>query len=160
MNHIALEQRLTARLKKRRRILGALSIGFLILAALFTILYEMSRTVEETQIGPLVHRTVRYDYDLAWGILVGAMGLTVCGILYLADRFCSRVVPLEVGGDHLTFYRGLLHTDLYINGEQTATPAFGPCLEARLSDGSRVTLVRGKWSAHLLFGDGRESIDL
>ena len=160
MNHTDRMTYCAARMKKRRKIEALLCLPFLIIAITYTILYDMSRTVVETQIGPLVHQSVSYNYDLAWGILIGALGLTICGCFWVVDRIGVKLFETQVGTDKLLLYRGILHTDLYLNGEHRATTTFAPYLEATLSDRSKVTVVLHKWSVHILFSNGHPSIDL
>ena len=51
--------------------------------------------------------------------------------------------------------------DLYINGEyKDGLLLFGYHLEATLSDGTKVNVAIGKWSAHMTFSNGHPPIDL
>lgn len=87
MKHIELEQELRVRIRRRRIIESVLSIVFLAIAITFAVLYEQSKVVEEIGWGPIRHQSVTYNYDFAWGILVGCIGF--CSHRYnLYSGFC------------------------------------------------------------------------
>ena len=78
----------------------------------------------------------------------------------ITDCLCSKVTTVPINRDYLTYYKGFLHTKLFVNGEEKGSVAYGCYLEAPLSDGSKVTVLRGKWSAHLLFSNGHPPVDV
>ena len=160
MKHIALERKLRARVRKRRLAEGALAAVFLVILIVFAVLYEQSRTVEEIGLGFIQYPLVTYDTRFLWGILVGAVGLCLVGTWLLADLVFSRINSLTVGEDYVTFYRGTLGVDLYVNGEQRDSLMWGHYLETTLSDGTRMTVSLGKWSAHFTFSNGQPSMDI
>ena len=160
MKHIELENELRARMKRRRIIEGVLSLIFLIVTIVFAVLYGQSMVVEEISIGPIKHQTVTYNHNFTWGILVGALGLVNAGICWICDLLFTKLETVQINGDFLTFYRGILHTNLYVNGEQKAGAAGGYYLEATLSDGTKVNVALGKWSAHMTFSNGHPPIDV
>ena len=160
MKHIELEQELKMRIKKRRIIVAALSVVFLVVAVVFTVLYEQSKVVEEIGWGPIKHQSITYNYDLAWGILAGALCFIPPAIFWICDILFSRLLTFEINGDYVTFYRGIVHTNLYINGVQKAGISYGYYLEAPLSDRTMVNVALGKWSAHITFSNGYPPIDV
>lgn len=161
MNHIVLENKLRSRVRKRRIVEIILCIVFLITSLIFMIAYEQSKVIDEIEWGPIKHQSVTYDHDLAWGILIGWLGFIPSVTSLIADHIFSKLVTTEVNGDHITFYRGFVHTNLYVNGEyKDGLSLFGYYLEATLSDGTKVNVALGKWSAHLTFSNGQPPIDV
>ena len=161
MKHITLENELKTRIRKRRIAEAILTMIFLTVTIVFNVLYEQSAVVEEITFGPIKHQSVIYNTDLLWGIFLGFFGLTPSFIFLIADFFASKVVTFEISDDYITFYRGVFGTDLYINGEyKDGLLLFGYYLEATLSDGTKVHVALGKWSAHFTFSNGHPPIDL
>ena len=161
MKHIALEAKLRKRIKKRRIIEAVLSVVFFVILIAFIILYEQSRVVEEVGWGPIKYQNVSYNYVFSWGILVGALGFVPAIISLVCDFVFGKLATFEVNGDFITFYRGFLHNNLYINGElKDSLTLFGYYLEAPLSDGTKVNVALGKWSAHMTFSNGHAPIEV
>ena len=160
MKHTELENELKKRIRKRRIGSAVLSIVFLTIIIVFGVLYAQSKVVEEIGFGPIKHQSVTYNRNFTWGILVGVLGLTFSGIFLIADCIFSQAITFETGGDYITFYRGFVHTNLYVNGEERDNISFGYHLEAKLSDGTKVNVALGKWSAHFTFSNGRSPIDI
>jgi len=160
MKHLELEKRLKAHIRKRRIIEAALSAVFLIILIVFAVLYEQSKTVEEIAWGPITHQSVTYNKDFLWGIMVGVLGYIPFVIFLIADFIFPKIVTFEINDDYITFYRGLIHTNLYINGELNDSITFGYYLEATLSDRTKVNVALGKWSAHFTFTNGHPPIDV
>lgn len=144
----------------RRIIVAALCVIFLVTFITFCILREQSKVVEEIGWGPIKHQLVTYNDNLSFGILVGVLGFVISIIFLLADFIFSRLEVFEIGEDSLAFYRGILHTNIYVNGELGSSIILGYHLEAVLSDGSIVNAALGKWSAHLTFTNGHPPIDV
>lgn len=160
MNHTQLEQQLNLRMRKRVFIEAALSAAFLGITILFAVLYAQSAVVSEVSIGPIKHQSVTYNYNFSYGILVGVLGLIPSLIFWAVDVLFSRLVTFGVGSDFVTFYRGILHTNLYVNGVQKDSASYRHYLEATLSDGSKVNVALGKWSAHITFSNGHPPMDV
>lgn len=161
MKHIALENQLKKRITKRRIIEAVLSIVFFIVLIVFVVLYEQSRVVEEIGWGPIKHQNVSYNYNFSWGILIGALGFIPSVIFLIGDFIFAKLATFEVNGESITFYRGLLHNNIYVNGElKDSLTLFGYYLEAPLLDGSKVNVALGKWSVHLTFSNGHPSVDV
>ena len=161
MKHIELENALKKRIKKRRRIAGVLSIIFLIIVVVFGVLYEESKVVEEIGFGSIKYQSVTYNYNFLWGILVGWLGFIPSIVFLIEDFLFSKLVTIEVQGDYITFYRGIIHRNLYVNGEyRDGLSLFSYYLETSLSDGTKVTVALGRWSAHLTFSNGHAPIDV
>ncbi len=160
MNHIILENTLKAHIRKRRVIESITSTVFLVVLIAFAVLYGKSRVVEEVDWGFIIHRTVTYNDDFLWGILLGSLGTILFGILLIADFVFSRFTTVEVNSDYITLYRGVLHTNLYVNGEYKDGMAIGYYLEATLSDRTKVNVALSKWSAHLTFTNGYPPVDI
>lgn len=160
MKHLELEKRLKAHIRKRRIIEAALSAVFLIILIVFAVLYEQSKTVEEIAWGPITNQSVTYNKDFLWGIMVGVLGYIPFVIFLIADFIFPKIVTFEINSDYITFYRGLIHTNLYINGELNDSITFGYYLEATLSDRTKVNVALGKWSAHFTFTNGHPPIDV
>jgi hypothetical protein len=163
MQYVALENQLKAHIKRRRTLEAILCGVFLALAIFFGILREQSKVVEEIAFGPIQYEIVTYKEGYGFGIGFGFCGLTLCGIYLLMDHMMSKVVSFDVNEDHITFYRGIFHTNLYVNGECADRVVFNPSsyyLEAGLSDGSTVTAALGKWSAHITFSNGHIAVDV
>ena len=160
MKHTELENELNIRIRNRRIVESVLSVIFLVIAVTFTALREESKVVEEIGLGIFSYQTVTYNNDFLWGILIGVSGLIPSVMYLIADFLCSKVVTLRVNRDFITFYRGLIHTKLYVNGAEKGSIAHGYYFEAPLSDGTKVTVMRGKWSAHFVFSNGHPPIDV
>ena len=158
MKHIALEQELRARDRKHRIMEAMIGGIFLIVTVVFAALYEQSKVVEETGLG--LYKYVTYNTDFLWGILVGALGLTVSAIVLISDFVFSKLVTVQVDSDYITLYRGLRSTNLFVNGECQDTLFMSYYLEGTLTDGSKVNVALGKWSAHLTFTNGCPPIDV
>ncbi len=161
MKYLELENELKQRIKKRRVILGTISAVFLVLLIVFWILYLTSGEVTVTGWGPFEYRSVTYNENLKWGMMVGLVGFIYSIIFFILDLICSKFITVEVNADHITFYRGLGHVRLYVNGElKDGLSLFKYYLEAPLSDGSRVNVSVGRWSAHMTFTNGHSAIDV
>ena len=160
MKHIELENELNCHIRKRRIISCVIGAVFLVIAIVFSVAYVQSRTVNEIDLGPINYEIVTYNHDLAFGILIGWLGLLPCVALIILDRIRSKPITVNVGGDYITLYRGLLSVNLYVNGEYKDGLSFGYHLEAPLSDGSRVSVALGKWSAYMTFSNGHPSIKI
>lgn len=161
MKYIALENALRSRMRKRRIIEVILCAVFLIIAVVFKTLYDQSKVVEEIGWGPFAYQSVTYNNDFLWGIMLGLLGFILSIIFLITDFVFSKLATMEVSGDYITFYRGLAHINLYVNGEyKDGLSLFGYYLEASLSDGTKVNVALGKWSAHLTFSNGHQPIDI
>ena len=160
MKHITLENELKKRIRKRRIIIASVCALFFLIALIFMIAYNQSREIEEIGEGVISYRTVTYNHDFAWGILIGWLLFTPLIVILITDLIFSKSVTVKVGEDHITFYRGLAHTSLYVNGEYKIGTSGGYHMEAPLSDGSKVYVALGKWSAHLTFSNGHPPIDI
>lgn len=160
MKHVDLENQLRAHIKKRRIIAASISATFLSVLIVFSILYNQSKVVNELGWGPIKNQSVTYNYNLTWGIMVGVLGLIPALITFLADYMFSKLATFEINGDHITFYRSIVHTALYINGAEKDRISLGYYLEATLSDKSKVNVALGKWSAHITFSNGHPPIDV
>lgn len=165
MKHIALETELKKRIRKQWLVEAVLCIVFLGITIGFSIAYEQSKVVEVIDLGFVKHESVSYNYDVAFGILTGALGLIFSALFLIGDclfsKFSTKLATVEVGGDYITLYRGLLHINLYVNGElKDGLTVFGYYLEAPLSDRSKVTVSLGKWSARMSFSNGHPPIEL
>ncbi len=160
MNHIMLEDELRNYIRKRRIIEGVVCAVFLVILVVFVALYEQSRAVEEVDWGFKTHYVVTYNNDYLWGILIGSLGTILLGIWLIADFVFSRFTTVEVNGDYITLYRGVLHSNLYVNGEYKDGMVMGYYLEATLSDRTKVNVALSKWSAHLTFTNGYPPIDI
>jgi amino acid transporter len=160
MKHITLENELKNRIKKRRIIIASVCALFFLIAIIFMIAYDGSREIKEIGEGIISYRTVTYNHDFAWGILIGWLLFSPLIVILIADLIFSKTVTVKVGEDHITFYRGLAHTSLYVNGEYKDGLSYGYHLEAPLSDGTKVYVALGKWSAHLTFSNGHPPIDI
>ena len=160
MKHIELEKKLNAHIRKRRIVEAVLGVVFLVIGITCNVLREESRVVEEIGEGIFTYQYVTYNNDFLWGIMVGIMGFIPSVLFLLVDLLCSKVVTFQINRDMLTFYRGLIHTKLYVNGEEKGGISSGYYFEATLSDGSKVTVMRGKYTAHLVFSNGHPPIDV
>ena len=160
MKHIALENELKGHIKKRRIIELIACAVFLTIAIAFTVAYDQSKVIEEIYYGPIKHQSVTYNYSLAWGVLAGWLGFIPSIIFLITDVILSKVVTIEIGNDYITFYRGVLRSNLYVNGEYADGLYFGYLLEATLSDGTKIIATLGKWSAHIAFSNGHPSIHI
>jgi hypothetical protein len=160
MDHLKLESELRSRIKRRRIAEAVIASVFFAVAIVFLILREQSKIIEEVAIGPLKHTYVTYNDDFSWGILVGMMVFIPALIYLIGDCVFSKVITFNVNNDYITFYRGTLYTNLYVNGEYRDGIIYGYYLEADLSDGTRVNVAVGKWSAHVTFSNGYPPIDI
>ena len=160
MKHIELEKELNAHIRKRRIVEAVLGVVFLVIGITCNVLREESRVVEEIGEGIFTYQYVTYNNDFLWGIMVGIMGFIPSVLFLIADILCSKVISFRINRDVLTYYRGFVHTKLYVNGEEKGSIAYGYYFEAPLSDGTKVTVMRGKWSSHLVFSNGHTPIDV
>ena len=161
MKHIVLENELRSHIRKRRIMEAILCVVFFIIAVVFMVAYEQSKVIDEIGWGPIKYQSITYNHDWAWGILVGWLGFVPSIIFLIGDLVFSKLATMQVNGDYITFYRGLAHNNLYVNGEyKDGLSLFGYYLEASLSDGTKVNVALGKWSAHLTFSNGHPPIDV
>ncbi len=160
MKHIELEKELKAHIRKRRIIEAIMGVIFLTIGITFNVLLEESKVIEKVGEGIFTYQYVTYNDNYAVGIVVGVMGFIPSVLFLFADLLCSKVVTFQINRDILTFYRGFIHTKLYVNGEEKGGIASGYYFEAPLSDGTKVTVMRGKYSAHLVFSNGHPPIDV
>lgn len=160
MKPMELENELKTRIRNRRIVEAVLGVVFLVIGITCNVLREESRVVETIGEGIFTYRSVTYNNDFLWGIMIGIMGSIPSVLFLFADILCSKVVTFQIDRDILTFYRGFIHTKLYVNGEERGSIAYGYYFEAPLSDGTKVTVMRGKWSAHLVFSNGHPPIDV
>ena len=161
MLHVELEKRLNLRMKKRRIILACFSSLFLIITVVFSVLYSGSRTVEEIDYFFGVMQNITYNYNYAWGILVGVIGLVWCFGFFLSDILFCKLCTIEVNSSFVTYYRGLSKNELYINGEyRDGCLLYGYYLEATLPDLTKVMVSIGKWSARISFSNGHPSVEI
>ena len=160
MEHIELENKLKKRIKNRRIIEVVLSIVFLIIAIVFTVLRDGSRTVEVIGKPPFVYESVSYNNDYVFGMAAGYLGLMWCVIFLIIDSLFVKLETVKAGGDYITFYKGVLRPSLYVNGSNEGLSWGGYYLEIPLSDGTKATASLGKWSVHLTFSNGRPPVDL
>ena len=160
MNYIELENKLKKRIRNRRITEMVLSVVFLIIAIVFTVLRDGSRTVEVIGKPPFVYESVSYNNDYVFGMAAGYLGLMWCVIFLIIDLLFVKLETVGVGSDHITFYKGVLRPSLYVNGSNEGLSWGSHYLEIPLSDGTRVTASLGKWSVHLTFSNGRPPIDL
>ena len=162
MDHISLENELKRRIKMRRIIEASVSAAFLIIAIAFMIVYEQSKVVEEIDMSIFgKYQSVTYNHNLGFGIAFGWTGYIFTTIFYIADLIHCKFETIEVGSDYITFYRGMHHINLYVNGEcKDGVSGIGDHLEAPLSEVTKVFVALGRWTAHLTFSNGRQAIDL
>ena len=160
MNYADLEKALKKQIKKNRIIERVLSFLFLVVLIVFWVLFEQSKVIEEIGFGPIKHQSVTYNHSFSWGILIGSLGFIISVIFLIADYIFTKLVTFEISGDFITFYRGLVHTNLYINGELKDSIIYGYYMETMLSDRTTVNVALGKWSAHFTFSNGHQSIDI
>ena len=155
------EKRLEKRIRIRRRITVIVCILFFILGIVFSVLYLQSRTVVEHDLGFIKHEVISYNSSYLCGFVPGFCISLMAVILFIYDLALSKVHTVEVNGNYVTFYRGMVHTQLYVNGEYRDGLSFiGFYLEATLPDMTKVTVSLGKYSAHLSFSNGLSSIDI
>ena len=161
MKHLVLEDELKRCAGKRRIVEMIVCAVFLAIAICFTVLYEQSKVVEELDYFFGKYQQVSYNRDFLWGILVGWLGFFPSLILWICDVLLTKIVTIPIGEDYLTFYRGMLHINLYVNGEYKDGLVFsGYYLETSLPDGTKVNVALGKWNAHFTFSNGHPSIDI
>jgi len=160
LSHLDLENELRAHVKKRRIILGIICAIFFVIAISFTIAYEQSKVIEEIDYFFGKHQSVSYNKNLLWGIMIGWVILIPLVIVLIGDFIFTKIATVKVGENYITLYRGLLHTNLYVNGEYKNGLIFGYYLECSLPDGTKVNASLGKWSAHLTFTNGYPAVDV
>ncbi len=161
MQQTVLEQALRTRIKRRRYLLWGILALCLALSIILTALYAGSRTVAELDYGFGAYEIVSHNHDL--GLFAGLSWLlpVIVGIVLLGDYLLTRLHVVEKDGCAITLYRGLVHTYLYVDGEQRDGGLLvGYHLEAPLPDGTRVHVALGKWSAYMTFSDNHPPVDL
>ena len=161
MKYLELERELNRRIQKRRRMTAVICVISVIVMIAFAVAYEQSRTVKEVGEGIFHYTSITYNYNLGFGILAGALVLIPAALCLITDRLFCRVATVEVGGHHVTLYRGPVDTKLYIDGECVDELfLFGYYLEGTLQGGAKVNVALGKWSAHITFSNGWPSVDV
>ncbi len=157
-----LEKKLDRKIIRTRLAVAAVTILGLIIAIIFTALYEGSRTVTEYDYkGHVYHTSVDYNHNFGFGIAAGIIiFLTGCPTLLIC-MFFLKYDTAEHGGSVITVYRGFASNILYIDGEESARSTLFLCdLEGKLKSGETVTAVLRKYSAKLIFSKGNSSIEL
>ena len=156
MKHLELEKELTAKIKKRRLIEGGVTAILFALGILFAVLYENSKVYEESFLGGY---WVKESNIVFYWFMAGCfMAAAIFAIFLFVDFLHSNFRTVEYHGGYITFYRGLLKSYLYFNGELKGSSA-GYYLEANITAGTKVTVAIGKWSAHMTFSNGHHPID-
>ncbi len=156
-----LEQKLRRQIQKNRIIWAVVTLAGLIITIVFTILRENSRQVEI--IGPpdffLSYKKVTYNNNFAFGILSGVL-IGMYGLALLAGSLFNRFETTSAGQDTITVYRGMLHSILYINGEERdriAPFSYKYFMEAPLSNGSTVTVALSRfYRFRITFSNGQK----
>ena len=156
MKHLELEKELTAKIKKRRIIECGVTAGLFAFAILFAVLYENSKVYEESFLGG--YWVDESNMAFYWLMAVCFMAAAIFAIFLFVDFLHSNFRTVEYHGGYITFYRGMLKSYLYFNGELKGSSE-GYYLEANLTAGTKVTVSIGKWSAHMTFSSGHSPID-
>ncbi len=162
MTHPELLKTLDRKILKSRIIFAAITVLGLLLAIIFTALYEGSRTVTEYDYkGHVYHTSVDYNYSYAFGIAAGIIIFLPGCLTFPLFMFCLKYDTAEHGGSVITVYRGFVSNILYIDGEEAArNTLFLYELEGKLKNGETVTAVLRKYSVKLIFSKGNDSIEM
>ncbi len=154
------EEELKKRAKKIRIIMGVIIAVFFIVFIVFSVLYNGSRTVEIVDYGFLEREEVSYNEAYNIGSIFCFFVFMLTSLYLIMDLIYSRLTTVEMNGNYVTYYKGLVHNKLYINGEyKDGFAGVGYYLEATLPDMTRVTVSIGRNSAHMSFSNGR-SLDI
>lgn len=152
MKHLELEKELTATIRKRRLIEGGVTVLLLVMGILFAVLHENSKVYEESFLGG--NWVADSNMTLYWLMAGSLFAAAICAIVLFIDFLYSKFETVEACGGYITLYRGMLKNYLYFNGELRGTSA-GYYLDAKLPNGTKVTVSFGKWSTHMTFSNGR-----
>jgi len=143
---------------------GILTLLFIGIGITFTILYENSRIVTETDYGILgIITTTTYNYNFIIGMVPSWVLAFYCALIFVMSFFLFKTKSVSVGDDDIVLYGGFIKCEMYINGtfqDKIATRFNKGYLEGKLSDGSTVTESVSWHGYHLTFSNGHEAIDL
>ncbi len=154
------EEELKKRVKKRRIIMGAIFAVFFIMFIVLSVLYNGSRTVEIVDYGVVELEEVSYNEAYNIGSIFCFIVFMLTSLDFIMDLIYSRLTTVEMNGNYVTYYKGLVHNELYINGEyKDGFVYYGYYLEGTLPDMTRVTVSVGRNSAHMSFSNG-QSLDI
>ncbi|MFA6796743.1 MAG: hypothetical protein WCR63_04165 [Bacilli bacterium] len=157
-------QKFAKRAIRIRCLWGILTIVSIGVGITFTILYENSKIVTETDYGILgIITTTTYNYDFIIGIVLGWALAFWCALIFVISFSLFKTKRVSVGNDDIVLYGGFIKCEMYINDtfqDMIATRFNKGYLEGKLSDGSKVTGSVSWHGYHLSFSNGHEAIDL
>ncbi len=158
--YIELEQALCKRAKMTRILLGAVTLGSMILMIAFFIIREATKTVIKSEALWFENARVEYIPALTGAAAIFFMIFFMSLVFFGFSFLYGKVDRVEAGGSIILLYRGLDGIRFYIDGERVYRSGF--YFEGKLKDGSTVTvsLSRNALWAHVSFSNGEAAVDL
>lgn len=162
MTQKELEKYLHKKIMNRRIIETIIFFCFFAIGLTFSILYNNSRTVEYIDCLIGIYESVTYNNSFVLGMFIGWFGLFITSVIIICDLLLSNYKVTEVENSVITLYKGMLAIIAYVDGECQDTLIMGRrYLEAKLKNGTKVTISRGALNSyHLTFSSNHEPIDL
>lgn len=164
------EIQLTKHIFKRRLITALIFGAFLLLAATFGILREVTKEHIDHCVGTggFVASWTEIKYNESYAILMvlSILCSVFPGSCLLVDFLLGSYRTIQKDLYHITVYRGMLHNILYVDGQEMARIepfSHTHIAEAHLPDGVRVTVSfgRGVWLlAHISYSDNTPSVEV
>ncbi len=166
MDYKTLESQLKKKIRNQRILLGTVSIVSLLIFLVCLSLHSSSREIE--LIGPVYGPKVEhvtYQHAYLWGIIPGLLVFLYSVPVWIYHLLFCRIGTARCGLHQITFYQGILHARLYVNGQQgdvVGSFEHRTYLESPLPNGASVTVSLGRWmrTSHMTFSNGQKPIDL
>ncbi len=159
-DYLELEQALRRRAKMMRIIIGAVTLGSMILMTVFFIIREATKTVTSSEYLWIKNTRVEYIPGLTGAAAVFFLIFFMALIFFGFSFLYGKVNRVEAGGSVILLYRGIDGIRFYIDGERVYRSGF--YCEGKLKDGSKATvsLSRNALWAHVSFSNGEAAVDL
>ena len=164
------ENQLNKKISKRRLITGLIFGAFLLLAATFGILREVTKEHIDHCVGTggfiASWTEIKYNESYAILMVLSILCSVFPGSFLLVDFLLCGYRTVQKDLHHITVYRGILHNILYVDGQEMArTEPFSHShtVEAHLPNGVRVTVSFGRTIfslAHISYSDNTPSIEV
>lgn len=162
------EKQLSQKIFKRRIIEGTISILLLVIGLVFLGLREASKEVIIHDGYLIIPAWEEINYNNAYLLpaLVCILGAVWIGCFLLADLLCCRYRTVQKDLHHITIYRGMLHSLVYVNGTKKGQlePFSGSqVVEVWLPNRIRITVSFNRTLfhlAHISFSDNTTSIEV
>ncbi len=160
---MTLEQKIMYKIRRCRILLGSVVGILFVFFIVFLGLYYDSYQLETIGSGFLAIEKESYNHAYAIISVLCLFASFWAGAFWLGS-FACRCVSTKCNADTILVHRGLFSNHLYINemeADQMVPLSFKYFMEGALSDGTKITVVLGRWwSVHISYSNGQPSLEL